>query len=109
MLTKSVSFPLGELERVMMIQRTYNNTWTMLIYTFGLKSYIKHTEADGTEIQVFQLHVHTHGFELVSESKIMIPFYFTCSIMVIDLLKGSSKSFSFPKLDFADVKMSRFC
>ena len=34
MLTKAVRFPFSESERVRMIQRTYNNTWTMLIYTF---------------------------------------------------------------------------
>ena len=43
-----------------MIQRTYNNTWTMLIGKYDETTeenyyYIKHTEADGKEIQVYRL------------------------------------------------------
>ena len=86
----------------------------MLIETYDFTklqhvNYVKHTEADGTDIQVFQLHAHSSGFELISESKILITFRYRSSIMVIDLLKGSSKSISFSKLYCAEIKFFRFC
>lgn len=44
--------------------------------TLHSKFYIKHTQTDGTEIQVYQLKKWSIGFELVSESKILITFLF---------------------------------
>ena len=40
----------------------------------GQKFYIKHTEADGTEKKVYQLKNGDIGFELVSESKILVIY-----------------------------------
>ena len=79
MLKRSVCFPLDDRAEVRRIQRTYKNTWTMLIKK-PVKNkghsilYINHTEADGTEIQVYPLNFQSFCFELVNENKIFVPF-----------------------------------
>ena len=95
MFKKQVSFPCSESQRVLQIQRTYNNTWTILIETLLGLYYIKNLEAGGIKIQVYQVS-DCDRFELVSESKIVIFSNSKSSFIVIDLLKESSKSFPFP-------------
>ena len=95
----------------MQIQRTYKNTWTLLVEVLKQSIYVKHLQADGTEIKVYKVSV-CNCFELVSESKIMVPQKADKLILVIDLLKGSSKSFTIPNLkdEFLDsFKSFRFC
>ena len=111
MLKEKVSFRLGERQRVLQIQRTYKNTWTLLVEVLKQSIYVKHLTEDGTEIKVYKVSVSDH-FELVSESKILVPYICSNIFIVIDLLKGSSESFTIPNLKnnfLESLKSFRFC